>query len=313
MDEKIAVIIPAKGQSPELLRCIESIFSLDYPNFELMVIDDGLEKDLTKKLEELSRLGKLRFLKSNGQGPSFARNLAALHTDAEFVAFTDSDCIVDKYWLKQLKRGFDLSPRVISCGGIQLLPTDASNFEKIVFSWMKKTGLLCDYLRLSKKEHIIEVSHNPSCCSMYKRNFFLKEGGFLQGLWPGEDIELDYRLKMRGWKILFNPQAIVFHYRPKNFYSFSRMLFRYGQAQGKLVRRYGLFRRIHFFPLFILLALIPFFLLPKNWGLVFIFCSLIVVFMLWELNIKVFMLGIAGSFFWLCGFFTGIFRKLPKD
>ncbi|MFH1318165.1 MAG: glycosyltransferase family 2 protein, partial [Candidatus Omnitrophota bacterium] len=125
--------------------------------------------------------------------------------------------------------------------------------------------------------------------------------------WPGEDVELDYRLKRKGYKMLFNPRAIVYHYKPKNMADFSRMMYRYGEAQGMLVRKYGLFRKIHFIPAFSILFFIVGYL-----GVLFGFLSYMVIFGLILLLIcfkfKLSLVKIGGnSFFsWNAGFIRGV-------
>lgn len=243
--EKVAIIIPARGFCRDFKKCLASLLALDYSNYEVIVIDDGLSREGAAALSSFT--DKIKVFPGGQRGPSYGRNLAAKNTDARFVAFTDSDCVVDNNWLKELMRVFSKYPDAAACGGRQLLPPDATKFEKKVYLFMKKAGFITDYMN-KRAEEIIEVNHNPSCNVMYKRDIFLKEGGFLEGLWPGEDVELDYRLKKKGYKILFNPRSVVSHYKPEKLKDFLKMMFRYGEAQGFLVRKYGIFRKIHFIP-----------------------------------------------------------------
>jgi len=97
--------------------------------------------------------------------------------------------------------------------------------------------MISDYAR--QKPGLYETIHNPSCNSIYRTEVLKKINGFLPGLWPGEDIELDYRIRKSGGRIVCNSRAEVRHYRPKNLLVFCKMMFRYGRAQGVLVRRYG--------------------------------------------------------------------------
>ena len=53
---------------------------------------------------------------------------------------------------------------------------------------------------------------------------------------------------MRDIPLIFNPRAIVYHYRPKTLWGFCRMHFRYGRAHVKLVQKHGFFQKIHFIP-----------------------------------------------------------------
>ncbi|UCC95886.1 MAG: glycosyltransferase, partial [Candidatus Omnitrophota bacterium] len=257
---------------------------------------------------------RIKVLKSDRRGPSYARNLAARSTRAELLAFTDSDCIVARDWLSQLLKGFKEYPDAVSCGGAQEIPQDATNFERRVFSFLKKTGFIAEYMRKVTSASILrEVNHNPSCNVMYKRDAFLKEGGFLEGLWPGEDVEFDYRLKKQGYTLVFNPQAIVYHYRPQDTKSFCTMMRRYGASCGFLTRRYGFFRKLQFFPLGIAAILIfLFFSIAFDFlPIFFVFLgAFIVISLLYvRFRLSLFALGILGITSWNVGFLRGIFAK----
>lgn len=246
MGKKVCIIIPVKNISPGFDACIKSVLNLNYNNFEIIIVDDSEKGDLQFPADNYN--AKIQIFRSHGKGPSCARNLAVRKTNADFLAFTDSDCIVDKDWLIELLKGFELFPEAAACGGIQKLPGDATSFEKKVFLFMQKTGFITDYMRQPGKKNIIAVSHNASCCVIYKKDIFLEIGGFLEGLWPGEDVELDFRLIRKGYKLIFNPGAMVYHHRPKNLEKFSAMMYRYGEAMGILTRRYGIFRKIQLLP-----------------------------------------------------------------
>ena len=312
-DPKISVIIPVKGDWPHLEACVRSILNLNYLNFDIIVVDDGLSGEAISSLEKYKN--KMGILASGGKGPSYARNLAVKNTDAEFIAFTDSDCIVDKDWLISLLDGFKKNPNSVSCGGKQELPKDAGDFEKKVFLFMKKSGFLIDYMRMTKNSETIEVNHNASCNVMYKKTAFLKEDGFLESLWPGEDVELDYRLSKKEYKMVFNPKAIVYHYRPKDLKSFSKMMYRYGWAQGFLVKKYGIFRKIQFLPIFStilsLSLLILIFLQNMLFALYILLSVILITLCYFRLNLNILSLSFLAFIFWNSGFmgYLSGFRK----
>jgi len=100
-----------------------------------------------------------------------------------------------------------------------------------------------------------ETEHNPSCNSMYRKEVLRDVGGFDETLWPGEDVELDLKITTQGYRLIYNPEAVVYHYRPGNYIDFGRMMLRYGACQWYLVRKYGFFRRIHYVPVLVILGL----------------------------------------------------------
>ncbi len=306
---KISIIIATKNAQRTIRKCLDSIFSLDYSKYEVIVVSDG-SKDNTNNILK-AYINRIKFITTEGIGPSAVRNLAARQADAEYIAFTDSDCIVDKNWLTELLKGFKEYPVAVACGGVQKLPFDSTSFEKRVFLFMKKTGFITEYMRKTKGANLIEVNHNASCNVMYKRDIFLKEEGFLEGLWPGEDVELDFRLKKKDYKVVFNPKAIIYHYQSKDLKSFLRMMYRYGWAQGFLVRKYSIFRKVQTIPISIIILLFLFLsllFLNKTLAFCFIFAVtfLAVVYLSDFYSLGLFL---SGGIFWYFGFIIGLIRK----
>ncbi|MCM8819642.1 MAG: glycosyltransferase [Candidatus Omnitrophica bacterium] len=307
MQKKVAIIIPAKGNAVYLIKCIQSVIDVNYYLKEIFIVDDGLDKDILAKLVIFK--DKIKILNSQAKGPSFARNLAAKATDAEFIAFTDSDCIVERNWIFKLLEGFEKFQDAISCGGMQLLPTDATNFQRMVFEFMKKVGFISDYVRKNKLKTIFKVNHNASCNVMYKREIFLKENGFLENLWPAEDLELDYRLRKKKYILVCNPQAIVYHYKPKKLLSFLKMMYRYGLTQGFLVKKYGPFRRLHFLTIFVYLSIFWLIFFAIHNFMYFVFfaiLSLFLFFTYFKFNFMLIFLAVFAILSWNIGFIKGL-------
>ncbi len=309
----ISIIIPAKNTQDTLKRCLDSILNLNYRDYEIIIINDG-STDETGKI--LLGYHGIKIVTTAGIGPSRARNMAVEFASGEFIAFTDADCIVDKDWLEELLAGFNCYPGAASCGGRQELPDDASGFQKKVFLLMNKIGFVTDYMRRGE-DRIIEVSHNASCCVMYKKDIFLKAGGFLEDFWPGEDVELDYKLKKTGCKLVFNPKAVVYHYRVDSQKNFLKMMYRYGWSQGVLVRRHKkIFRTIQLVPFIsvLLLYMAALLLLSGKIGIIilFIFVVFSVMLMLFGFDLSMLSLAVLGIVHWHKGFIKGIFRGVAQ-
>lgn len=246
----ISVIIPVRNGQRTLKKCLDSLRKLTYPYFEVIVIDDGSTDNTAHILSEYS---DFRIISTQGVGPSRARNMAMRQAKGEFAAFTDADCIVDSEWLDNLIAGFS-SDKIVGVGGIQLSPEDETDFGRDVQTLFKTLGFITDYSKSATKK--IKTAHNPTCNAMYRKKAILDAGGFLEGLWPGDDLELDYRLRKKGNLLIFNPDAVVYHYRPHTLGRFCKMMFNYGKAQGFLVKKYGLFRKIHYEPLILTMIII---------------------------------------------------------
>ena len=241
----ISIIIPAYNCEETIVRCVDSILRLTWGNKEIIIIDDGSTDATPDILKGYG--GYIRIIRTPNAGPSRARNIGVREATGEFIAFTDSDCIVAEDWLDELFRGF-VSEKTAGVGGDQQSPADDTPFGKNIHAFMKSVGFVADYLKI--QDRLIRTRHNPTCNVMYHREVLLEAGLFDEALWPGEDVDIDLKISRLGYELYYNPGAVVCHYRPKDAGAFSRMMRRYGWAQAYLVRKYGLFRLIHYVPFF---------------------------------------------------------------
>jgi glycosyltransferase involved in cell wall biosynthesis len=241
----ISIIIPAYNCEETIVRCVDSILRLTWGNKEIIIIDDGSTDATPDILKGYG--GAIRIIRMPNAGPSRARNIGVREATGEFIAFTDSDCIVAEDWLDELFKGF-VSEKTAGVGGDQQSPADDTPFGKNINAFMKSVGFVADYLKI--QDRLIRTQHNPTCNVMYRREVLLEAGLFDEALWPGEDVDIDLKISWLGYELYYNPGAVVWHYRPRDAGAFSRMMRRYGRAQAYLVRKYGLFRLIHYVPFF---------------------------------------------------------------
>ncbi len=255
--QRVAVIIPAYNERDVIEDCLNSLVAQKFQDFNAYVIND-LSTDNTREI--IARFAKdhprIIELREYGKvGPGRARNLTAKSVDAEILAFMDADCRATPEWLEQLVATWDRHPDASSVGGPHLAPPESTEFQKSVEHFYQLTAAQVDFFKKGAGEER-EVDHNPLCNVSYKRNLFLELGGFREDLFPGEDIEIDLRIKRMGRKIFFNPKALVYHHRPKDIVQFRKVMRAYGRAQGKLVRERGVERKIQILGLVILMVIL---------------------------------------------------------
>lgn len=85
----VSVIIPNYNYLRYIDKCLESVFNQDYPNIEVIVVDDGSTDGSLEYLESLTN--PVKILRQRNQGVSIARNIGLFESKGEFIAFLDAD------------------------------------------------------------------------------------------------------------------------------------------------------------------------------------------------------------------------------
>jgi len=244
----ISVVIPVHNARKTIEKCLKSLSELNYPAYEVIVVDDGSTDDTA---DLCAAHEWVRLIRLDKGGPGRARNAGIEVAKGDLIAVTDGDCVVDREWLKELAEGFTAED-VAGVGGDQRSPDDETGTGRLIQDFLKTIGFMTEYIKTGSVAH--ETNHNASCNVAYRKTVLNEVGGFDETLWPGEDVELDLRIKKRGYRLLYNPRAVVGHYRPDTYREFARMMRRYGACHRELVTRYGPFRKLHFEPLVLILA-----------------------------------------------------------
>lgn len=259
MNPRVSVIIPAYNEEKVIRQCLQSLADQDFDSYEVVLIDDASTDQTKSIIQEFVRSQPTLFkLREFGKiGPGKARNLTAYESDAEFLLFTDADCYAEPQWIHQIVGSF-ISNEIGSVGGPHLAPPSSSRFQKKLESFFKILPSAIDFYKKGSNKETIETKHNPLCNVAYRRDIFMRLRGFREDLFPGEDVEIDQRVVREGYRILYNPLAIVYHHRPENSSQWKKVMFAYGRAQGKLLRENGPSRRIQFVGILALLGLIAF-------------------------------------------------------
>lgn len=100
---KISVIIPTYNEQGVIGNCLESLSRQDYPNFELIVIDDGsLDSSVSQVENQRGKVKSLTLLKQKHFGPGAARNLGVKHAKGEILVFVDADMEFEPDFISKL-------------------------------------------------------------------------------------------------------------------------------------------------------------------------------------------------------------------
>lgn len=220
---KVSVIVCSYNGGQTLEDCLESLKHIDYPDYEVIVVDDG-STDNTQEI--LKNHPWVKAITQPNKGLSVARNVGAAAATGEILAYTDSDCMADPDWLFYLV-GTLLSGNYAGVGGPNISPP-AENWHQA-----------CVAAAPGGPSHVlltdVIAEHIPGCNMAFHRWAFDRIGGFdPEYRKAGDDVDFCWRLQQEGQIIAFSPAAIVWHYRRFTLKAFRKQQEGYGEAESLL-------------------------------------------------------------------------------
>ena len=219
----VSVIVCSYNGSNTLRQCLESLGKIDYPNYEVVLIDDG-STDNTREIA--ADFPEVRYIYQTNHGLSHARNHGAAEAKGEIFAYTDSDCMADPDWLYYLISTL-LSGDYGGVGGPNVSPP-AQN-------WVQA----CVAAAPGGPSHVLltdtVAEHIPGCNMAWYRWAFENVGGFDPEYHKaGDDVDFCWRIQQSGHEIAFSPTALVWHYRRFTLRAFRKQQEGYGEAESLL-------------------------------------------------------------------------------
>lgn len=219
----VSVIVCSYNGSRTLAACLESLGKIDYPAYEIILVDDG-SRDETAQIA--AGFPQVRYIRQENHGLSHARNTGAAAARGEILAYTDSDCMADVDWLYHLISTL-LSGDYAGVGGPNVAPP-AQN-------WIQA----CVAAAPGGPSHVLLTDtiaeHIPGCNMAWYRWAFENVGGFdIEYRKAGDDVDFCWRIQQAGHEIAFNPTAIVWHHRRLTLEAFQKQQEGYGEAESML-------------------------------------------------------------------------------
>ena len=223
---KISVVVSTFNGAATIRDTLASLEHLDYPDFEVIVVNDG-STDATPQIASEYRV---RLITTRNQGLSAARNIGIRASTGEIVAFIDDDAYPDLHWLRFLALAFR-DGTYVAVGGPNLPPPDDGWMADAVANAPGGPNpvLLSDRV----------AEHIPGCNMAFRKEALEAIGGFDSVFrTAGDDVDVCWRLRDRGGVIGYAPGAVVWHHRRPSIRRFWKQQVGYGKAEALLERKW---------------------------------------------------------------------------
>lgn len=220
----VSVVICTRDRIDHLRGALASVLAVDYPDFEVVVVDNASPTNATVDYVRSLADPRVRVVSEPIAGLSRARNTGLRAARHSIVAFTDDDVAVDSLWLRSIARGFRRGDRVTCVSGIvpsgEIRTHAQAYFDRRV-GWAS-----------SVTPRIYDLAHPPADVPLFpfqvgmygtganfavSRDRMFDLGGFDEALGVGsptnggEDLDMFFRVLMAGDQLVYEPASIVWH------------------------------------------------------------------------------------------------------
>ncbi len=223
----VSLIIINRNHAQFTLECLRAVEKTKYSNCEIVLVDNGSsdkELEVLEKKRVNSKRYPINLIKlSQNQGFARAGNVGAKAARGEFLVFLNNDALVTPNWLMPLVDLLESDPLIAVCQ-----PKLRSNVSKEYFDYAGGAGGFLDmfgypYTRgrvfdsiekdRGQYDNGCEISWACGACMAIKRDVFWQLNGFDEYFFAYyEEIDLCVRIKRKGYKILYCPNSLVYHY-----------------------------------------------------------------------------------------------------
>jgi cellulose synthase/poly-beta-1,6-N-acetylglucosamine synthase-like glycosyltransferase len=219
----VSIILVGHNEENALEACVRSLHEQSISGFEIVIVSDGSTDRMSDVARNLVKRGlAARVLSTDLRGGKASGiNLACAFVTGEIIINVDCDCSFDRYAIERLIEPF-ADPRVGAvCGDIAPRNSDASiiaQFQEI------------EYLQsISVGKRIAGAFNQVVCASgafgAFRRTALDDIGGFDVG--GGEDLDTTIRLRLKGWRIAYAPEAVCYTDVPVTMYQYIRQRLRW--------------------------------------------------------------------------------------
>ncbi len=250
MNNSISIIIAIYNRKDELFELLSSLALQNDKDFEVIVVDDGSLIALLPTVELFEEQLKIQFFRKTNSGPGLSRNFGAKKAKNEWLVFVDSDVIVEKDYISNIKNNLNTT-KCDAFGGADKANKGFNLMQKAI-SYAMTSLLTTGGIRGNKKSM---SKFQPRSFNMgVKKSAFDAVGGFSE-MRIGEDPDLSMSLWEAGFSTAFFDDIGVYHKRRTDLGKFSKQVYQFGIARPILNQRHPKYVKLSFaFPTVFLLG-----------------------------------------------------------
>lgn len=214
MFPKVFIIILNWNNWPDTLECLESLKNNDYPNYQVVIIDNGSREKPTvpdSKVKIIYNKENLGFSGGNNIGIKYA-----LEKGADYILLLNNDTIVAKDFLSEMIKVTEKDKKIGMIGPKIYFYGDKNRiwFAGGQVNWLYNQGQMRGYNKIDKGQYDSpeETDYITGCCLLIKKKVIEKIGLMSKDYFLYyEDTDWSLKVQQAGFKCLFVPRAKIWH------------------------------------------------------------------------------------------------------
>lgn len=223
-----SIIVPVFNKSDLTKNCIESIYKhTDLNSFELIIVDNGSTDDTQFVVDEFKKkYSNITYLKnSENLGYAKANNIGAKISNSDYLLLLNNDTAVINNWLSPMLELIVKDKSIAAVGAKLLFSDNTIQHAGVAIIDHKKFNdpILAKHLFYKfdrDNDHVnkaMEYQAVTGACMLLNKQYFFEVGGLDESYWNGyEDVDLCFRLREKGYKIIYQPKSEVYHFEEKS-------------------------------------------------------------------------------------------------
>lgn len=253
----VSVVVPTCGRGPLFESALDSLAALDYPHYEIVVVDNAPQLTDTARIVAGRAADDPRFrcIGEPQPGVANARNRGLAEARGGIVAFADDDVILDRGWLRSLVDGFTDDDVAGVTGQVlaRELDTPAQiwleqyggygkgcqrrRFDRTGFATLEAAGARRVDLPPRSLYPYLPGTYGSGANMAFRTDILRRLGGFDSRLRSGEDIDVLLRTVLAGHVLTYEPGAVAWHTHRRELPALRRTMFRYGVGLGAVITK----------------------------------------------------------------------------
>ena len=233
---RVAILVPCHNEEIVIHDSITQLSKNQYPNFEIIAINDGSTDRTAEILNELvGEIDRLRVVTlTSNQGKAMALKAGAIASSSEFLMCIDADALLDRNALFWMVKHFLEGPRV---GAVTGNPRVANRSSLLARIQIGEFSAIIGMIKRTQRKlgRIFTVSGVNACF----RRAALHSVGYWSPSTVTEDIDISWKLQLKSWDIRYEPRALTWILVPESLRTLWRQRLRWAQGGVEAAIRYA--------------------------------------------------------------------------